>query len=270
VPGAHLELLSPVSFWYYLSLNFQNPRVAFFRDARVRQAMQDALDQKAIIALVFHGYGDEVYTAIPPVDSNMLAPALANGAAPVGYDPAKARALLAAAGFAPGPDGILRKHGQKLEFTALMTSDSGEEAEMVVMMQAQWRAAGIQMDLHAVDFGQMMQALQNEPQHWEAAELGTVLDPFPSGEALFATGAGENNGGYSDPAMDRLIAESVNKPGLGGLHDYEIYTAAQQPVIFLPTEKHLDLVSDRIRGIDGFSDGGLLAPDALSCAASSP
>ena len=265
--GVHLELLSPVSFWYYLSLNLQNPSVAFFRDVRVREAIQDAIDQKAIIGLVFHGFGNEVYTAIPPVNANMLSPGLAKGNYPVGYDPAKARALLAAAGYAPDPEGVLRKDGQRLEFTVLMTSDSGEEAEMVVMMQAQLRGIGINMKLRQVDFGQMMNTLQNEPRNWEAAELGTVSNPYPSGEGMFSTGAGENNGGYSNPEMDRLIAASINKPGLAGLYDYEVYMAAQQPVIFLATEKHLDLVSDRIHGVDGFGDGELLAPDALYCSA---
>ena len=265
LPGLHLELLSPVSFWYYLSLNLQNPHVAFFGDVRVRQAMQDALNQKAMIGLVFHGFGNEVYTPIPPVDANMLAPSLAQGDAPVGYDPAKARALLAAAGYTPGPEGILQKNGEKLEFTALMSSDSTEEAEMVVMMQAQLRAVGIGMKLRQIAFGQMMQEMQTAPQAWEAAQLGTMLNPYPSGEEMFETGAGENNGGYSDPQMDRLIEASIGKPGLSGLYDYEIYAAAQQPVIFLATEDHLDLVSNRIHGVDGFSDGGLLAPDALYC-----
>jgi peptide/nickel transport system substrate-binding protein len=264
LPGVHLELLSPVSFWYYLSLNLQNPRVAFFRDVRVRQAMQDAIDQKAIIRLVYHGFGDQVYTAIPPVDANMLAPSLV-GAYPVGYNPAKARALLAAAGYTPGPQGILTSHKRALEFTALMTPDSAEDAEMVLMMQAQLRAVGIRMNVHQVAFGEMMQVLQQDPQAWEAAELGTVSNPYPSGEAMFATGAGENNGGYSDPQMDRLIDASINRPGLAGLYQYEIYIAAQQPVIFLATEKHLDLVSDRMHGVDGFSDGALIAPDAIQC-----
>jgi len=265
LPGVHLELLSPVSFWYYLSLNLQNPRVAFFRDVRVRQAIEDAIDQKTIIKLVYHGFGDPVYTAVPPVDANLLAPGLAAGAYPVGYNPAKARALLAEAGYTPGPQGILTSHGQALEFTALMTPDSAEDTEMVLLMQAQLRAVGIRMNLHQVAFGEMMQLLQQEPQAWEAAELGTVSNPYPSGEAMFATGAGENNGGYSDPQMDRLINASINQPGLAGLYAYESYIAAQQPVIFLATEKHLDLVSNRISGVDGFSDGALIAPDALRC-----
>jgi peptide/nickel transport system substrate-binding protein len=92
-----------------------------------------------------------------------------------------------------------------------------------------------------------------------------VLNPYPTGEAMLATAAGENNGAYSDPEMDRLIAASIGKPGLGGLYAYEAYAAAQQPVIFLPTEKHLDLVSGRIHGVDAYGDGALLAPDALYC-----
>jgi peptide/nickel transport system substrate-binding protein len=132
-------------------------------------------------------------------------------------------------------------------------------------MQAQLRELGIKMDLHQVDFGQMMETLQNKPQAWEAAQMGTVENPYPSGEAMFTTGAGENNGGYSDPEMDRLIAASIAQPGLGGLYDYEMYMAAQQPVIFLPTEQHVELVADRIHGVDGFGDGALVAPDALSC-----
>jgi peptide/nickel transport system substrate-binding protein len=264
LPGVHLALLSPVSFWYYLSLNLQNPEVAFLRDVRVRQAIEDAIDQKAIIKTVYHGFGDQVYTAVPPVDANLLAPG-PSGAWPVGYNPAKARALLAQAGYTPGAQGILTAHGHALEFTALMTPDSAEDTEMVLMMQAQLRAVGIRMNLHQVAFGEMMQVLQQEPQAWEAAELGTVSNPYPSGEAMFATGAGENNGGYSDPVMDRLISASINRPGLAGLYAYERYIAAQQPVIFLATEKHLDLVANRITGVDGFSDGALIAPDALRC-----
>jgi peptide/nickel transport system substrate-binding protein len=267
LPGLHLEPLSPPSFWYYLCLNFQNPAAAFFRDVRVRQAMQDALDQKAMIRLAFHGLGDAVYTAIPPVNANMLAPGLVKGDYPVGYDPDKARALLAAAGFVPGPQGILQKHGQPLSLTVLTASGSADEADMVLMMQAQLRVVGIDMKLHQVAFGQMMQALQNEPQDWEAAQLGTVSNPYPSGEGMFFTDAGENSGGYSDPEMDRVIAASIHKPGLAGLYDYETYMAAQQPVIFLATERNLDLVSNRIHGVGGFGDGELLAPDALSCTA---
>jgi peptide/nickel transport system substrate-binding protein len=265
LPGVHLQLLSPVSFWYYLSLNLANPHVAFFRDVRVRQAIADAIDQQAVIRLVYHGFGDAVHTPIPPAASNLLAPSLAAGNYPVGYDPEKSRALLAAAGFVAGPDGIYRKAGHRLMFTALLDADSSEAMEMVVMLQAQLHAAGIEMQLRQVAGDQLFQELQNQPQAWEAAELGTYLNPYPSGEGMFATHSGGNNGSYSDPQMDRLITASIARPGLAGLYAYEIYAAEQQPVIFLATEDHLDLVSNRIHGLDGLSDGAMLAPDALYC-----
>jgi peptide/nickel transport system substrate-binding protein len=265
LPGLHLERLAPSSFFYFLSLNLRNRRMAFFRDVRVRQALQDALDQQAIIQLIYHGFGHAIYTPIPAVDADMLAPSLKQHGYPVGYDPAKARALLAAAGFSRGPDGIFQKNGQALSFTALNAGDSAENTELVVMVQAQLRAAGIEMKLHQVDFGEMLQVIGTEPQAWEAAEHGTVENPYPTGEGMFASNAGENEGGYSDPKMDRLIQASIAEPGMTGLYDYEIYAAAQQPVIFLATEDHLDLVSNRIHGVEGFSDGELLAPDRLYC-----
>jgi peptide/nickel transport system substrate-binding protein len=267
LPGLHVEQLSPVSYWYFLNLNMQNPRDAFFRDVRVRDAMQDALNQKAMIDTIYHGYGSEVYTPIPPVDANMLAPQLAEGNYSVGYNPAKARALLTEAGYTPGPDGIMQKNGQKLEFTTLMGVDSAESEEIVLMMQAQLRAVGIKMNARQIAFNQMEALMNNSPQGWDAAELGTSMAGYPSGESMFQTGVGGNQGGYSDAKMDALIAESVDKPGLQGLYDYEIYAAAQQPVIFLATVGHIDLVSNRIHGLDAYSDGGLRIPSALYCTA---
>ena len=226
--------------------------------------MQDAINQQSIIALAFHGFGQPVYTAIPPVDANFLAPALARGDWPVGYNPAKARALLAAAGYHPGPDGIMRKAGHPLAFTVLT---SGDASEMVLQVQAQLRAVGILMRLRNISFNQMMQTTQGPPSRWDATIHGTYVAPYPSGEALFATGAGQNDSGYSDPEMDRLIARSISQPGLSGLYDYETYVAAQQPMIFLGTQDHVELTAARVHGLNSFEDGGLLAPDALYCTA---
>lgn len=265
--GVRLARLSPVSFWYYLDLNLRNPQRPFLRDVRVRQAMQDALNQNTIIALAFHGFGKPVYTAIPPVDAGFLAPALAKGNWPVGYNPAKARALLEQAGYKPGPDGIQRKAGRALSFTVLTDGDGDDSTEMILLVQAQLRAVGIQMKLRNISFNQMMQTEQGPPTGWDATVHGTYVSPYPTGEGLFSTGAGQNDSGYSDPEMDRLIAQSISQPGLEGLYAYEKYVAAQQPMIFLGTQDHVDLISDRVHGVDAFEDGALLAPDALYCTA---
>ncbi|MDE8346291.1 MAG: ABC transporter substrate-binding protein, partial [Acidocella sp.] len=106
LPGLHLVYLPPQSTWDYIGLNFRNPKVAFLRDVRVRDAIQDAIDQKGLIKLALHGQGYAVYGPITSADGQFMAPQLRAGDYPVGYDPARARALLAQAGFSPGPDGI--------------------------------------------------------------------------------------------------------------------------------------------------------------------
>jgi peptide/nickel transport system substrate-binding protein len=66
--------------------------------------------------------------------------------------------------------------------------------------------------------------------------------------------------------MDRLIDESTNKPGLDGLHAYEDYTSAQQPVLFFATESTAVLERDRIHGMADFIDPqAQLSPEQLYC-----
>lgn len=263
--GVRTVVLSPVSFWYYIDLNYRNPKVAFFRDVRVRQALQDAIDQKQIIKVVYNGFGVPIYTPIPAVNADMLTPAMKKGVFPVGYDPQKAIALLTAAGFMRGPDGIMQKDGHRLEFTLLMTGGDVETMELVEMLQSEFRAVGIKMDIRQVAFGQLMTLEVSHSMTWDAVEHGTVLPPFPSGEGLFSATVAESSDGYADPEMTRLITQSIIQPGMAGMYAYENYAAQQQPFIFLPTEGHVELASERIHGMDGYNDGGLVAPSALYC-----
>ena len=47
----------------------------------------------------------------------------------------------------------------------------------------------------------------------------------PTGEPLFATGAGSNSGNYSDPEMDNLINETHTSSSLAVFHQYATYGA---------------------------------------------
>ncbi|MBW0089159.1 hypothetical protein I4I73_08905 [Pseudonocardia sp. KRD-184] len=73
-----------------------------FDDIRVRQAMEHAVDRQAIVDGVFFGIGEPVAQLIPP-GHWAYDPAVAADSPEHGYDPARARALLAEAGY---PDGL--------------------------------------------------------------------------------------------------------------------------------------------------------------------
>ena len=266
LPGTHVVSLAPALGSDIIELNFQNPQVAFFKDVRVRQAMEDALDQSSLIKTVFHGFGTEVHTTIPPGAGAFLAPQLKNGEYPVGYNPRKALSLLKQAGYAPGPDGVMQKDGHRLEFTDLLATGSEEFILETEFIQADLRDVGIQMDLRPMDFNHV-EALMNGPvSGWQAAIYETFYSNYPSGDSSFASGSPGNQGGFSDPEMDHRIADSTYKSGLNGLYDYEIYASAMQPSITVVSEPSLYLVADRLHGANDFIDpAGQLAPDKLTC-----
>jgi len=253
-----------------LLLNYHNPAVAFFHDVRVRQAIQDALDQPAMINLLYHGAGQVDYGPIPIDPPAFLSPAMRAGKYPVGFNLPKARALLAAAGFTPGRDGIMQKDGKRLSFTIFYVQDGDEP--LIEVIESMERKAGIEVKTRVLT-GVDENAMLTNPNStaWEAVSLGFPENLFPSGEGILQTGAYSNYGGYSDKTMDRLINDSVTKPALDGLFAYEDYAIAQQPMIFLPNFDQTWLISDRLRGVSDFEDIFFqLAPDQLYCTGASP
>jgi peptide/nickel transport system substrate-binding protein len=265
-PGMHMEALRGSTYQNVINLNLKNPKVAFLRDARVRQAMEDAIDQNAIVKNLFHGYADTAYGPVPSAMGAFLTPAMQAGNYPVGYDPAKARALLRAAGYTPGPDGIMQKDGKRLSFVYLEQSGSDAVVELDETVQADFRKVGIEMNIHQIDFNQMLALMAGSPNAWAASGTGQSVQDYPSGEAQYETGAYQNMGGYSDPEMDRLINANVNSAGQDKLFAYETYASAQQPVIWEPREWPVVLVRDRLHGMANFLDPvGMFAPDQLTC-----
>ena len=271
MPGMYVVTLQQTAYQNVLNINYQNHDMVFFKDVRVRQAMIDAIDQDAIVKNLEHGHGDPAYGPVPRSMTAFLTPAMRAGIYPVGYDPARSRELLAEAGFTPGPDGIMQKDGKRLEFTYLEETGTNAVTELDETLQADFHKIGIDMKIRLMEFNQMLALMAGSPQGWDITGTGLGIQNYPSGEAQFETGAFQNMGAFSDPKMDKLIDESVNKPGLDGLFAYETYASAQQPVIFGPRERPVILVSDRLHGIPDFLDPNtMMAPDQLYCTAKGP
>jgi peptide/nickel transport system substrate-binding protein len=268
VPGVRIVTLPPDESFNEIEMNMKNPTVAFFKDVRVRDAMADAINQAGMVKLIDHGFGQMIYGPVPPVPPTFLSPAMRAGHYPVGYDPAKARALLAEAGYTPGPDGVMQKDGKKLSFTFLMLTDDALIEQMTEIIQSDFAKVGIQMKVRNIEFNQLLALLNNPTADWQAAGLAETMTGYPSGEYLFATNSFENSGGYSDPTMDKLIAQSTNTQGLNGLFAYEDYTSAQQPVIFFEREEMSVLVHANLHGVRNFVDAvDQYYPDQLYCTA---
>ncbi len=133
-----IEFIPAVTSYEHLALKTENP---LLKDRRVRQAMAMAIDRKTIIAKLFEG-------RLQIADSFMH-PSLANYDPSVRtypYDPKAARALLATAGFKPGPDGILLSPtGDR--FSLEITSTAGNRSRELVeqVLQTMFKSVGIEL-----------------------------------------------------------------------------------------------------------------------------
>lgn len=110
-------------------------------DRTVRQAVSLAIDRRTYVDAVFEGNAEP---------GRWMAPRSALGehadrVKPVAHDPARARRVLDAAGWAPGPDGIRSKDGRRLSLTLIGWAEVSDAAFQV--LQAQLREVGIEVTI---------------------------------------------------------------------------------------------------------------------------
>jgi peptide/nickel transport system substrate-binding protein len=84
-------------------------------DPAVRRAVALAIDRDAYVASVLEGFGEPGRWLSPP---SVLGP-FAQAVVAVPYDPARSRATLDQAGWAPGTDGVRAKAGRRLTLTLI-------------------------------------------------------------------------------------------------------------------------------------------------------
>ena len=94
----------PALSYTYVGYNLRDPK---FSDKRVRQALTHAINKNAIIQGVLLGLGKPATGPYIP-ESWAFDPNVKD----LDYNPEKAKALLAEAGWTPGNDGLLKKEGQ--------------------------------------------------------------------------------------------------------------------------------------------------------------
>jgi peptide/nickel transport system substrate-binding protein len=127
--------LTPFTQYAQLGLNLTTPALA---DANVRRALWYGIDVPRLIRDVTHGVNTPGSTDQP----NFLwahDPNVAHYA----FDPAKARALLAGAGWKAGSDGIRVKDGRRLALTIASPTGNAIADSAGIVVQREWHDLGI-------------------------------------------------------------------------------------------------------------------------------
>jgi peptide/nickel transport system substrate-binding protein len=182
--------------WRHLGINMSRPGL---KDIRVRRAIAMGVDWKRLNDTVYHGYNQLAVSDIYPL--SWAAPTLA----PYAYHPARARALLAAAGWTP-------QHPLQLSIYATTSARSNEQAEVV--MQSELRPLGI--DLSIRNYPASLLFAQNGPIYKGRYDLEWSIDtngPDPDNSGLwnsaFIPPNGSNTSWLRDPVVDRTSSAAA-------------------------------------------------------------
>lgn len=124
-----------------INVNLAGTRSPLLADRRVRQAINHAIDQEAIVEFVMGGFGQPLAGQMVGSDALGYDPAIQG----YEYDPAKARELLAEAGYPNGltipfngTTGNYPKDREISEAIVGMLADVGITAELELLEQARW------------------------------------------------------------------------------------------------------------------------------------
>lgn len=158
-----------------LSIHWNN-RTPMFADARVRRALSLALDRQAIIDAVFQGQGTAGAGTARPIDWHF------NPRVRAPYNPAAARALLAAAGWTDAGASGTRQDatGRPLEFTLIYPAAFAEYGEIATIAQAQLAAVGAQMQLRPLEMSSFVATVSGtlDQQGQRVRNFDASLHPF--------------------------------------------------------------------------------------------
>jgi peptide/nickel transport system substrate-binding protein len=188
----------PGSSLQYLAFNLRDP---ILKDVRVRQALAYAIDRRPVLHYLFHDQARLADSILPPEHW-----AYYGGVAHYNYDPEKANAMLDAAGYARGKDGI-RFH------LTMKTSNVDETTRLLaVVLQQQLRRVGIMLDIRSFEFATFFSdVMKGQFQFYTLRWVGYSNQDPDIFEDVFHSASfppkRDNRGYYANPAVDRLIDE---------------------------------------------------------------
>lgn len=135
------EVTTQLYPWNSQALLIMNQSHPGLDDVRVRRALAASIDYNAIIDKLTRGSGEPAHDIIPPTAIGYVKNP------PYKYDPAGANAMLEAAGYKRGPDGVRTKGGVRLEYTVDTISGSDSLRMEAVQLQQYFNAIGVRLNI---------------------------------------------------------------------------------------------------------------------------
>lgn len=209
VPGIALASTSTLH-WEHLAFNTRRPPLD---DVRVRQALCYGMDETILHAKVYRGLG-----TIGPVEFNPDFEWADKSIVPYPFDPAKAGALLDAAGWKRGRDGLRYRDGRPLAVTISTVAGVKNREQIEVLLQNWWRAIGVDTSVKnfpaatlfaPASAGGMLYSGKTDVALFTWANVTPDPDPEAYLDPARVPPAGQNVTYYADPEIAKQIAAGL-------------------------------------------------------------
>ena len=191
---------SPTSSYTYIGWNLKRP---LFQDPLVRRALAHAVDVPSMVRFILYGHGLQSTGLFTP-QMWFFNPDIK----PFAYDPEKARALLAEAGWKPGPDGILQKNGERFSFTLITNNGNEVRRDIATLTQDGLKQLGIEVKVELYEWAVFLKNHINKGD-FDAMVLGWSLgngyDQFQIWHSSQTNPEQLNVVGYKSEKADRLL-----------------------------------------------------------------
>jgi peptide/nickel transport system substrate-binding protein len=215
----------------------------YAKDPRIRQAFEMAIDRKALIDNVFDGLFDPACSPVSP-DTVYSNDALQQCRS---YDPAGAKKLLNQAGV---------QVPYQLQMLATNTPATLQFAQA---LQAMVKQGGFNLKIVPAEFTSLLD--QQDAGKFQVLQLGWSgrVDPDANITNFVGTQGSQNVGGYSNPTVDKLLAQA--RQSQDATERGTIYAQVQaqlqkdDPLIYLYRQRNLTGVTKKVSGVQVYPDG---------------
>ncbi len=222
--GYHVDDLGAGLEYNFLFFNMNElgskalPEIAkkqlWFRDARFRQAISDAIDRAGIVRLVYNARATPIWGQVTPGNKLWIDAELPHPARSL----VRARERLRSAGFSWAPDGTLvDPHGTAVEFSILTSASNSQRTKMATIIQDDLSQLGMRVQIVSLEFRAMVDRLLNTYDYEAAIMTLASGDADPTAEMNVWVSSGEthlwNLGGKPatpwESEMDRLMEQQL-------------------------------------------------------------
>jgi peptide/nickel transport system substrate-binding protein len=254
----------------YFQENFNNPKTGpIYKQLYFRQAMQHLIDQAGWIKNILKGYATPDYGPVPLLPANNFADSVEKSN-PYPFDVNAATKLLKDNGWTVNPNGVDTctnagsgagqcgdgvASGAKASFQLEYASGTLYIKQEMEALKSDFTKAGIEINLSEAPFDTVIAdafggSTTSDMDNWGGGWI-FAPDYYPTGDEIFASGAGSNGGSFIDPTNDANIVATTTSNDVKPLYTYEDYLAKNLPVIWIPSaDFQLSMTKKTLHGWD--------------------